>query len=485
MTPVLSPPDLKPPGYNSEETPSHSNARGRRTLLWGLAALLFALALIVVFILPAKIPQQDQPQVARVQDQQTEAARDISSVAQQDAKLALQAFLRLRAQPELQDAQLWAPDVWLLAMTASDLGDGHYGYRRFKDARLAYEAATQHLNQLQSDRPQILLDTLAYAQASLEEDNIAPSISAFERVLAMQANHPQATIGLTQARVRERILDLMEDGQRAQSTGRLTDAAGVYEKALQLDTNYQPARSELAKVSDQLAGLEYQDAMSRALNALKAGDLNEADVALKQAAKIKPDAIELQDTRQRLQSARQKSALNSLRKQAQKLTINEQWSDAAKQYKKALDIDGQAAFARSGLAHAKSREALNLQLDHYLDTPERLSSDEPLNNAKILLEANAAPPENEPLLTDKLSALREAIEAASTPITLVIESDSHTQVTIYHVGRLGAFAHKEIELRPGQYTVTGVREGYRDVRKVISLSPTTSQHLSIRCVEPI
>ena len=209
------------------------------------------------------------------------------------------------------------------------------------------------------------------------------------------------------------------------------------------------------------------------------GDCDEGD------AGINPDAIELQDANQRLLSARQNSALNSLRKQAQELAASENWADAAKQYKKALGIDNQAAFARSGLEHAQSRKILNMQLDHYLEASNRLSSDEPLNNAKLLLETNAGTPENEPLLAGKLSDLKDAIRVASTPITLVIESDSQTQITIFHVGRLGAFAHKEIKLRPGRYTVTGAREGYRDVRKVISLSPATPEHLSIRCEEPI
>lgn len=68
---------------------------------------------------------------------------------------------------------------------------------------------------------------------------------------------------------------------------------------------------------------------------------------------------------------------------------------------------------------------------------------------------------------------------------LLIESDNQTEVTIYHVGRLGAFEQKQISLRPGRYTVTGSRAGYRDVRKVISLGPASTASVSIRCEERI
>ena len=451
--------------------------------------MLLILALIVLIVLPAKIRQGEQPQIISAPATNEQAAPvqspDISGVAQHDAGLALQAFLRLRAQPDLQGAETWAPLAWSAAISSADLGDEHYGHRRFKEAVLAYKSATQQLLQLQSDRPQILLDTLASAQMALPANDIASAIDAFERVLTMQANHPQAQLGLAQARVREQILGLMEEGQRAQVAGELALAAKAYEAVLHLDAGYQSARAELTKVSENLAHQAYQKSMSLALTALESGELEAAEQALNQAATIKAGKAELQDARQRLQNARRQSQLNTLRNQAQSYVAKENWAEAAARYQKALSIDTQATFARTGLAHAQSRQKLNTQLDHYLEAPERLSSDEPLNNARALLEINPVTPKNEPLLAGKLSALREAVRIAGTPITLLIESDNQTQITIYHVGRLGAFEHKEIKLLPGRYTVTGSRAGYRDVRKIISLSPTTPAHISLRCEEPI
>jgi tetratricopeptide (TPR) repeat protein len=489
MIPGQPQPTLRPPGARATPPRQSANAHKRRVLFWGLASVLLILALIVLIVLPTKIGQREQPQVISPGTSTEQAtplqAPDISGVAQHDAGLALQAFLRLRAQADLQRAEIWAPGAWSASISSADLGDEHYGHSRFKEAVLAYESAVQQLLQLQSDRPNILLDTLASAQMALQANDVAPAIDAFERVIAMQANHPLAQAGLAQARVREQVLGLMKDGQRAQEAGELALAAKAYEAVLQLDASYLSAQAELTKVSESLAHQAYQKSMSQALSALDSGDLNAAEKALKQTANIKPGAAELQDARQRLQNAKQQSVLGSLRRQAQGYVAKEHWAEAAERYQKALDIDTQVTFARSGLAHALSRQKLNTQLDHYLEAPERLSSDEPLDNARVLLETNPGTAKNEPLLAAKLSALREAVRIADTPITLLIESDNQTQITIYHVGRLGAFERKEIKLRPGRYTVTGSREGYRDVREIISLSPATPAQISLRCEERI
>ncbi len=58
---------------------------------------------------------------------------------------------------------------------------------------------------------------------------------------------------------------------------------------------------------------------------------------------------------------------------------------------------------------------------------------------------------------------------ASKPIAVRLTSDQLTTVTLYRVGDLGAFASKEVELRPGTYTVIGSRDGYRDVRQTFTV----------------
>ena len=57
---------------------------------------------------------------------------------------------------------------------------------------------------------------------------------------------------------------------------------------------------------------------------------------------------------------------------------------------------------------------------------------------------------------------------------------------MYRMGHLGTFQQRSLELRPGVYTVTGKREGYRDVRRELVIKASRpAPTLRILCDERI
>ena len=80
---------------------------------------------------------------------------------------------------------------------------------------------------------------------------------------------------------------------------------------------------------------------------------------------------------------------------------------------------------------------------------------------------------------EKVSAL---LAAYRDPVPVVFVSDNLTQVTLSTVGRLGSFERKQLNLRPGSYTVIGSRDGCRDFRADIVVKPDM-QPVEIRCTE--
>ena len=78
------------------------------------------------------------------------------------------------------------------------------------------------------------------------------------------------------------------------------------------------------------------------------------------------------------------------------------------------------------------------------------------------------------------------IAAAEVPVAVALTSDNQTIVTIYRVGRIGAFERKDMELLPGRYTIVGSRSGFRDVRRELMVMPgQTPPPVAIQCEEPI
>lgn len=129
---------------------------------------------------------------------------------------------------------------------------------------------------------------------------------------------------------------------------------------------------------------------------------------------------------------------------------------------------------------------LHEQIAVYLNAPDRLSSDAPLDHARLVLRTATAIERPGPRLRAETARLRDMIEAAAETRLLVLKSDGETAVTIYRVARFGSFTEKRVELRPGKYTAVGSRPGYRDVRIEFRVPRSdTPLTLVVQCIERI
>ena len=485
MTPDL--PELSPPGTN----PHRENAGrqpGLRTV-WVMLALVLLLALFVVLALPRLAKQETvlQPAVTEPASSTVPGVEeDVASLARHNAEQALQAYLRLRAEPGLADAERWAQEESGRAFEQAEQGDGFIGRRSYNDAEAAYRLATDTLQQLLDTRPRRFQTILQRAYGLLEENKPDEALADFELALLMEPADSGALAGQARARVRADVLSYVDVAKVAEQEQHFEDALQAYARAVALDPEYQPAVSALQALESRLQDVRYQDALGTALSALEKSQFQTSAGALKEAKSIHPDSQEVKDLQLRLHSAQQAGELASLRSQARRSVAAENWQVAEGLYRKALAIDSGTAFAIAGQEKARRRIRLHGQLDHYLDDPERLYSPEPLKNATRLLSSTGSIPVEEPLLKGKIDSLAQHVEQAKTPVDLLLLSDDQTSVSIYHVGQFGHFSEKRLSLLPGRYTVVGSRSGYRDVREIITVLPGKPlPPLMIRCEEPV
>ena len=474
---------MRPPG--TLPTPGAHDTENFRWL-WIALAVVLVVGLAVILVLPRFV---DRPQQSQASSESVPVVPD-SVTASADANQAMQAYLQLRAKLELENVTIWGEPEWSQAGKTASAAAGFLSQRNFGAAAENYSRALQDLERLENGRAARLVTALEAGEQALAGNNSAVAITQFELALALQPDNEAATLGLARAGVREDVMRFMLEGETAESGGELPVAQAAYQQAMQLDTRYEPAATAFKRVSEQLAGLAFRDAMTRALTALDAGQLTTAGKALDEAETLQPGDVAVADAQRRLARMQHQGQLNSLRRQTDKQVESENWPAAIELYKKALAVDSSAGFARDGLAHASARQKLNVQFDHYLAKPDRIYSPEPLANARQLLStasaAAATELATEPKLAGKIEALQQLVVQAGTPIPVVLYSDGHTEVAIYHVNRLGQFIDHRLELLPGSYTVVGTRPGYRDVRKVLAVKPGSSQvSLQVRCEELI
>ncbi len=231
---------------------------------------------------------------------------------------------------------------------------------------------------------------------------------------------------------------------------------------------------------------DFQRAMSEGLAALDGGDYTAAREAFAHAAALEPGSPQSADGLARAEAGARLATIRDLRGLAQDLERREDWRTAAERYQAVLELDPAVGFAQDGLDRSRRRAKLAGRLDFHLANLKRLSSDEVLAEATMIVEAASEIDPAGPKLRRQTDGLAQAVAAFSTPVTATLESDQLTEVMVYKVGRLGSFSRHVLDLRPGTYTVVGSRRGFRDVRRQLVIEPGVEPGpLVVRCEEKI
>jgi tetratricopeptide (TPR) repeat protein len=247
-----------------------------------------------------------------------------------------------------------------------------------------------------------------------------------------------------------------------------------------------PSTATAAAVAATTRDEAYARAAGEGFAALGAGRLAEARTAFDRARAIRPNGPEALDGLRRVSAAEGTSPSNTnLKSHAEELEAQERWDEAVAAYTAALREQPGLAFAQTGKARASQRARLDHSLQGLLDQPEQLS--DPAVRAQAaawLANAQATTPAG-PVLRSQIARLQILLPEYDKPIPVALVSDSLTQVAILSVGSFGSFDHREVQLKPGTYTVIGSRVGYRDVRREITVTPGGRQTVSVSCYDPI
>jgi hypothetical protein len=430
------------------------------------------------------------------------AATTPSADGSSEAKLqaAREKFDRRLAALETRGAGVWGGPEFGMAKTraAESVGAHDAGNTQMAEERLA--DASQLLDQVESKAPQALAAQLAAGQKALAAGQEELANQAFDLAKRIDPNDKRIVEGQRHTRNLNGVLPLLADGQNAESAQNFSRAAQDYSQALSIDPGNDKARAGLARANAAFGDDSYAKAVGSGFAALGAGRLDDARDAFEKARSLRPNGAEAADGLRRVSSALAAKGFSSLRQRAAGLEAQERWDEAVQAYDSALQADPSLAFAQEGKDRAAARAELNASMQALIDRPERLSSPSVRDQAKALLDtANQQSPSG-PVLRSQITRLGlllpdydGAVKSGSArtdlldkPVRLSLVSDNATAVAIPSIGQFGTFAKRDIELKPGRYTVIGTRDGFRDVRRDITIAPgQESQTVSVSCSDPI
>ena len=231
---------------------------------------------------------------------------------------------------------------------------------------------------------------------------------------------------------------------------------------------------------------QYAKAVGAGVAALEAGRPEEARAAFAAARKLEPRGAEAAQGLARVAAAVRSREFDAARTRAAAFEAGEHWHEALREYVAVLRLDPSLSFAQQGRARSEARAELADRLQALIDHPQRLAAPEVRSEAYTLLGVARAQAVPGPALRAQSARLARLLPEFDRPVHLALESDEATEVAIPRIGSFGTFSRRDIELKPGRYTVVGTRAGYRDVRRDVTVSPGADlQTVTVRCVEPI
>ena len=488
--------------------PDSGSGISPRALGVSLAALL-AILIGVVFFLPDRV-KTDDPVAATESVEETAAEEEQEGQDKQDSRVGFTENVddlsgrdeRVRKRAETEDVlgellskmetldkravQRWGGLQFKQAQAVYAEGDAAYLARDYDTARERYAAAIEIVEPLLDEVDQVFASTLAGATQALADADAVEALRLFELAVAISPSHAAAQAGYVRAQNLETVMSLTDQGFEFENNLELEAARESFAKAVEIDTEWEPAQVGLARVLVTIRQMEFDQRMTEGLTALGERDYPGARAAFRMAQKLKPESPEPSDGMLQVDQGLRLDRIAVLENRAQDEERQEQWEMAVGTYKNVLEIDDSLLFAQEGLGRAQRMSALHAQLDEYIADPDSLSAAATMSRATKLVVDITRMTTIGPRLAEQRDQLSRLLKRAATPLTVRLVSDNATDVAIYKVGKLGSFETRELDLRPGTYVAVGSRPGYRDVRLEFRVSPEIDlQPIVVRCEETI
>jgi tetratricopeptide (TPR) repeat protein len=457
------------------------------------------------------------------------AQEPVDSKLQPEAQLQTQraAFDQRLAALETRDAGVWGgPEFAMAKMRAAEsVGARDGGNTQIALDRLA--DASKLLDAVEAKAPQALAEQLAAGEKALAAGQEEIAAQAFDVARRIDPNDKRITEGQRHTRNLNGVLPLIADAENAERARNYSRAIQDYKQALSLDSGNDKARAGLARANAALGEDNYAKAVGSGFAALGAGRLEDARSEFDKARSLRPNGSEAADGLRRVGAAQAAKGFTSLRQRAVGLEAQERWDEAVQTYDSALKLDPSLAFAQEGKNRAAARAELGAAMQALIDRPERMTSASVREQARSLLVTANQQTASGPVLRSQIARLElllpeyeksaradsftrtdsawhsdsprsadagvvstrldtSARSDLDKPVRLSLVSDNATAVAIPSIGQFGTFSRREIELKPGRYTVIGTRDGYRDVRRDITVSPGQElQTIHVSCSDPI
>ena len=483
-----------PKGSDTPSTPDR-----KKLLLAGLTAIATAVVLVLPnyvsepWIAPDATSINDTDGASQVQ----RSALNPSLIAEkkqarQQAQLVLAEIVALRDTLEQRGVTDWAAFAYQAAQNAVDRGDDAYLDAEYKRAIGSYRDALGRLKSLNNDADTTLANNLEKGFESIDKGDIEAARGAAQIATLIAPDNPRAQLLSARAALLPDTLAQLRDAEQRLTAGQLDRAIAAYQRALAIDAQHQGAQQQLLNTQIRKRERDFRVAMSRGWQALDNNQFERAERAFDEAAKINGNSPAVPQAHTQLATRKANYRSAQALQTALQLERKERWQQALDIYEQMLSEDNSLTEPRVRRVNASVRAALDERVNALLANPLKLADSGSYQRGKQLLRDlsgiadSLAPGAGNNQLRAQIDQLDAALRRSQTSTEVLLRSDGFTEVTLFRVSKLGTFDARRMQLKPGRYQVSGARTGYRDVLIEFTVDGSASNAaIDIRCNEMI
>ena len=394
----------------------------------------------------------------------------------EQARKAAQTGLARVVELELKlDAEMsvgeWKQEAFTNAKNLASIGDEYFVEEKYQDAIDKYGEAAKELEALYEEGQKIYVEAMIKGNQSLDLRQQDEAQKYYLIAQSIKPNNPTVREKVKRVELLPKVINAWREAENYLLSQQYNKALEIYNSIVAIDPDTFGLSQAIIQTKKLIKENNLDALLSEGFTKLDEGQLASAESFFKKALGLSPKhEVALAGINQVSQS-RTKLRIESLRSKAETAMKQENWQEAQGFYQLILNIDDKLKFAAIGLNQAKRYFAIATKLNNISANRDKLSS--PLRYAKAqetLHEARNLSNKGSGL-TALINKTTHMLNYYGRPLSVIVKSDNQTLLTISTIGHVGRIEQKIFTLRPGEYTLTGSRDGYHDVRQKIIVQP--------------
>lgn len=412
----------------------------------------------------------------------------------QDSETPRQAYLEAYAhfentvKPELNkiDLQKWDKPLADRLINAEQDAVKQFGEAKYVQAKAILDELIQLAETAITDSQNQFAIAMQDAEQAFNENQYEQAKLAISKALMLDASSIQASALAERIEQLPEIASLVDQIEVAKVENNPQTELNLINKLLTLTPEREALKQRAQDLQTSLDNQKFQSLIAQAYAAVEEGRIEAAKSALSQARNIYSNRTEISDVNTAIQQYEKNQRVQSYLTNAAQAESNDNWQAVKTNLEKVIQETPNNKTATEKLAMADNILSLNKKMDDYLSSPYRLSNSQLADQARAAINEAAAYRNQSLSLTKQSRELETILAAVNQPVPVEVRSDNQTYIEVRGVGNVGVIDSKVIQLKPGQYTFEGKRQGFKSKLIEVTIPFDVSRYsVTLVCDEPI